>query len=123
MRNSFFDSGEDLTFKELLKKKMLLLISMASLVLNLLIFALAIKEIRVFSLILAGVFFIYTAVEFFDKKIDRWTLPKRILEIVMALAITIAFIVISDKFWILVFPILEIALPLLYYFLIHKRRF
>ena len=123
MRNSFFDSGEDLTFKELLKKKMLLLISMASLVFNLLIFALAIKEIRVFSLILAGVFFVYTAVEFFDKKIDRWTLPKRILEIVMALAITIAFIVISDKFWILVFPILEIALPLLYYFLIHKRRF
>lgn len=122
MRKDYDEMNEELSFGELLKKKMLLLISMASLVLNLLIFALAIKDIRVFSFVLAGVFLIYTAIEFFDKKIDRWTLPKRILEIVMALGVSVAFIVISTKYWLLVFPILEIALPILYYFLVHKKR-
>ena len=114
-----FDASE---IKESAKKRTLLFISVGSLILNLLVFALAIPETRVISLVLAGAFLIYIPIGLFEKESNLVTYLTRALEITVSLSLTIAYIILFKKYFLLFLPVIEIATPILIYFLVFKRR-
>ena len=107
-------------FKNLITEKFTLFFSIGFLILNLIIFAFVIRESVIFSLVLAGIFLIYIPMGCIDKAEPIWVKCSRVLEIILALALTLAYILLFKKFWLLFLPALEIFLTLLFYFKVYK---
>ena len=119
MKRSFQDIVFD--FKQLFIEKFTLFFSIGFLILNLLIFAIVMSEAWIISLILALVFAIYIPIGASDKAEPIWIKCSRVLEILTSLALTLAYILLFKKFWLLFIPALEIAITLMFYFFVYKR--
>lgn len=121
MRRDFDEYISD--FKYAFIEKFTLFLSMGFLIFNLLIFALVMRESWIMSLILAGVFLIYIPIGYFDKQEDIWILCSRILEIATSVALSLAYILLFGKFWLLFLPALEIAAGILFYIFVYRKTF
>ena len=119
MRNDRDDYMSD--FACAFVEKFTLFFSVGFLILNLLIFALVIPKTWIVSLILAGVFLIYIPIGYFDKEEEIWIICSRVLEIVTAIALSLAYILLFEKFWLLFLPVLEVAAGILFYIFVYRR--
>lgn len=106
--------------KDFVIEKFTLFFSIGFLILNLIIFAFVIRESMIFSLVLAGIFLIYIPMGCVDKAEQIWVKCSRVLEVIMALALTLAYIFLFKKFWLLFLPALEIFATLLFYFKVYR---
>ena len=75
------------------------------------------------SLILAAVFAVYIPIGYFDKQEQIWEITSRVLEILTSLSLSLAYILLFGKFWLLFLPALEIAGGILFYIYVYKRTF
>ena len=107
-------------FKYAFIEKFTLFFSMGYLVFNLLIFALVMSEVWILSLVLAGLFFVYIPIGYYDKQEEFWITVSRILEIVTAFCLSLAYILLFKKFWLLFLPAIEIAGAVLFYVFIYR---
>ena len=121
MRERTDDSISD--FKYAIIEKFTLFFSIGFLVLNLLIFSLVMSEARMISLILAGIFFIYIPIGYFDKQEHIWQICSRALEILTSASLSFAYVLLFEKFWLIFLPILEIAAGVLFYVYVYKPAF
>ena len=121
MSLDFDDIGFDEGILGFLRRNLILIFSVGSLVLNLLIFALVFPDIRGFSLILALGFAIYFPIAIFSQKGDLVKLLTRALEVLTALAVTVLYIVISQKYFLFILPAIEIAAPIVLNFLVFDK--
>ena len=121
MRERTDDSISD--FKYAIIEKFTLFFSIGFLVLNLLIFSLVMSEARMVSLVLAGIFFIYIPIGYFDKQEHIWQICSRALEILTSVSLSFAYILLFGKFWLIFLPILEIAAGVLFYVYVYKPAF
>ena len=110
-------------FKNLVIEKFTLFFSIGFLILNLIIFAFVIRESLVFSLVLAGIFLIYIPIGALDKTEPIWIKCSRVLEIIMALALSLAYIILFKEFWLLFLPAAEFAVGILFYLIVYKRMY
>lgn len=110
-------------FKYAIIEKFTLFFSMGSLILNLLIFSLVMPEARMISLVLAGVFLVYVPFGYFDKEDRIWHFLSRILEVLTSISLSLAYILLFGKFWLIPLPILEIAAAILFYVYVYRRAF
>ena len=121
MREKNDDSISGLTYAII--DKFTLFFSIGFLIINLLIFALVIRETWIVSLILAGVFLIYIPIGYFDKDEEIWQITSRVLEILTSLSLSLAYILLFGKFWLLFLPVIEVAATLLFYVYVYRRAF
>lgn len=121
MRERIDDSISN--FKYSIIEKFTLFFSIGFLVLNLLIFSLVMSEARMISLVLAGIFFIYIPIGFFDKEERIWLICSRVLEILTSISLSLAYILLFGKFWLLFLPALEIAAAVLFYLYVYRSAF
>ena len=121
MREWFRDFISD--FKYGFMEKFTLFFSMGLLIINLLIFSLVMREAWILSLILAGVFLIYIPIGYTDKQELIWMRCSRILEMVVAVTLSVAYILLFGKFWLLFLPIIEIAGTILFYVFVYRKKF
>ena len=110
-------------FKYAIIEKFTLFFSIGFLVLNLLIFSLVMSEARMLSLVLAGIFFIYIPIGYFDKQEHIWQICSRALEILTSVSLSFAYVLLFGKFWLIFLPILEIAAGILFYVYVYKPAF
>ena len=110
-------------FKYAIIEKFTLFFSIGFLVLNLLIFSLVMSEARMISLVLAGIFFIYIPIGYFDKQEHIWQICSRALEILTSVSLSFAYVLLFGKFWLIFLPILEIAAGILFYVYVYKPAF
>ncbi len=108
--------------KDNAKARVLLFLSIGFLIINLLIFALVLPETKIFSLVLAGAFLVYIPIGLFEKESRFMTYFTRVFEIIVSLTVTLAYIILFNKYFLLILPIIEIAAPILLYFLVFKKR-
>ena len=121
MSLDFDDIGFDDGVVGFLRRNLILIFSVGSLVLNLLVFALVFPDIRGFSLILALGFAIYFPIALLSQKGDLVKLLTRALEVLTALAVTVLYIIISQKYFLFILPVIEIAAPIVLNFLVFER--
>jgi len=119
MKRNFEDILFDL--KELFIEKFTLFFSIGFLILNLIVFAIVMRDAWVLSLVLAGIFLIYLPIGATDRAEPIWIRCSRVLEIIMSIALSLAYILLFKKFWLLFLPVLEIATVILFYFFVYKR--
>ena len=79
-------------------KRMLHILSNACLVINLIVFAILLPEIRLWTLGLAFCFLAYTFLQLFDKRKDQWAWWVIIFGIVLSLAISVCYILLFDLY-------------------------
>ena len=110
-------------FKYAVIEKFTLFFSIGCLVLNLLIFALVMNEAWIMSLILAGLFLLYIPIGYYDKQEEFWITVSRVLEIATAFCLSMAYILLFEKFWLLFLPAVEISGAILFYIFVYRRVF
>ena len=101
-------------------EKFTLYFSIGFLIINLIVFAVVIRESLILSLVLAGIFLIYIPIGAHDKAEPVWIKCSRVLEVIMSLALTLAYILLFKKFWLLVLPAVEIAIVIIFYFSVYR---
>lgn len=121
MKRDFSDLIFD--FKNAFIENFTLYFSIGFLILNLIIFAFVMTEAWILSVILAGVFLIYIPIGALDKAEPIWVKCSRVLEIIMSLALTLAYILLFKEFWLLFLPIVEIAIVILFYLTVYRRTY
>ena len=110
-------------FKYAIIEKFTLFFSIGFLVLNLLIFSLVMSEARIISLVLAGIFFVYIPIGYFDKQERIWQICSRVLEIMTSISLSFAYIFLFGKLWLLILPVLEITAAILFYMYVYRYAF
>lgn len=119
-----FDFDDDISdFKYAFIEKFTLFLSIGFLVINLLIFALVMREAWIMSLILAGVFLVYIPIGYYDKQEEIWIICSRVLEVITSISLSFAYILLFGKFWLLFLPILEMACGILFYIFVYRKAF
>ena len=121
MRDDFDDSVSD--FKYAFAEKFTLFFSIGFLIINLLIFALVMSVAWKMSLILAAVFTVYIPIGYFDKQEQIWEITSRVLEILTSLSLSLAYILLFGKFWLLFLPVIEVAAAILFYIFVYRSVF
>lgn len=101
-------------------EKFTLYFSIGFLIINLIVFAVVIRESLILSLVLAGIFLIYIPIGAVDKAEPVWIKCSRVLEVIMSLALTLAYILLFKKFWLLVLPAVEISIVIIFYFSVYR---
>ena len=79
-------------------KRILHILSNACLVINLIVFAILLPEIRLWTLGLAFVFIAYTLLQLFDKRKDQWAWWVIIFGIVLSIAISVCYVLLFDLY-------------------------
>ncbi len=79
-------------------KRLLHILSNGCLVINLIVFAILISDIRLWTLGLAFCFLAYTFLQLFDKRKDQWAWWVIIFGIVLSIAISICYILLFDLY-------------------------
>ncbi len=121
MKRDFSDLIFDL--KNSFIENFTLYFSIGFLILNLLLFAFIMSETLILSVILAGVFLIYIPIGAADKAEPIWVKCSRVLEIIMSLALSLAYILLFKKFWLLFLPAAEIAITLIFYLAVYRKNY
>ena len=80
-------------------KRILHILSNACLVINLIVFAILLPEIRLWTLGLAFVFIAYTLLQLFDKRKDQWAWWVIVFGIVLSLAVPVCYILLFDLYF------------------------
>ena len=117
------ENKRNISFPERVKEKISMLFSIGALILNLLTFALFIRESATVSLILAGAFLSYIPFSLFDDQEGFLMWCVRIAEILASLFVTLAYILLFAKLWLLILPIIEIAGVILFYIFVYRRNY
>ena len=104
--------------KGFLKRNFSLVFSVGSLVLNMLIFALVLSELRIVFLVLAGAFAIYFPIALFSSKGEFIKTLTRILEAAVSVTVSFAVVFLFEKYALIILPIIEIVGAALLYFLV-----
>ena len=79
-------------------KRILHILSNACLVINLIVFAILLPEIRLWTLGLAFLFLAYTFLQLFDKRKDQWAWWVIIFGIVLSIAISVCYVLLFDLY-------------------------
>ena len=79
-------------------KRILHILSSICLVINLIVFAILLPEIRLWTLCLAFLFLAYTFLQLFDKRKDQWAWWVIIFGIVIAIAISVCYVLLFDLY-------------------------
>ena len=80
-------------------KRLLHLLSNMCLIINLIVFAVLLPEIRLWTLGLAFVFVAYLFLQLFDKRKDQWAWWVIIFGIVLSIAISVCYITLFDLYF------------------------
>lgn len=73
-------------------KRMLHILSNACLVVNLIVVAVLLPDVRLWTLVLAGCFAFYTVAKLFDKRKAEWTWGAVILGVVISFGISLGYV-------------------------------
>ena len=79
-------------------KRILHILSNACLVINLIVFAILLPEIRLWTLGLAFLFLAYTFLQLFDKRKDQWAWWVIIFGIVISIAISVCYVILFNLY-------------------------
>ena len=79
-------------------KRILHILSNACLVINLIVFAVLLPDIRLWTLGLAFLFLAYTFLQLFDKRKDQWAWWVIIFDIVVSIAISVCYVLLFDLY-------------------------
>ena len=79
-------------------KRILHILSSACLVINLIVFAILLPQIRLWTLGLAFLFLAYTFLQLFDKRKDQWAWWVIIFDIVVSIAISVCYVLLFDLY-------------------------
>ena len=102
-------------------KRILHVLSSACLVINLIVFAVLLPEIRLLTLGLAFVFLAYTFLKLFDKRRDEWAWWVIIFGIVGSIAISVCYILLFDLYLYFIVIAMQIIVSTIV-FCIFKRK-
>ena len=79
-------------------KRILHILSSTCLVINLIVFAILLPQIRLWTLGLAFLFLAYTFLQLFDKRRDQWAWWVIIFGIVLSIAISVCYVLLFDLY-------------------------
>ena len=102
-------------------KCILHILSSICLVINLIVFAILLPDIRLWTLGLAFVFLAYTFLQLFDKRRDQWAWWVIIFGIVLSLAIPICYILLFDLYLYFIVMAIQIIISTIL-FCVFKRK-
>ena len=80
-------------------KRLLHILSSSCLVVNLVVFAILLPDIRLWTLGLALFFLAYTFLQLFDKRKDQWAWWVIVFGIVLSLAVPVCYILLFDLYF------------------------
>ena len=93
---SYFVTPQNTPHFEL--RRILHILSSACLVINLIVFAILLPEIRAWTLVLAFCFLTYAVTQLFDKRRDQWAWWGIILGTVISIVISVSFILLFELY-------------------------
>ena len=79
-------------------KRILHILSNASLVINLIVFAISLPDIRLWTFGLAFFFLAYTFLQLFDKRRDQWAWWVVIFGIFISIAVSVCYVLLFDLY-------------------------
>ena len=102
-------------------KRILHILSITCLVINLIVFAILLPEIRLWTLGIAIVFTAYLFLQLFDKRKDQWAWWVIIFGIVLSLVISVCYILLFDLYLYFIVIAIQIIVSTIV-FCIFKRK-
>ena len=102
-------------------KRILHILSSTCLVVNLVVFAILLPDIRLWTLGLAFVFIAYTLLQLFDKRKDQWAWWVIIFGILLSTAISVCYVLLFDLYLYFIVIAAQIIISTVI-FCTHKRK-
>ena len=102
-------------------KRILHILSSACLVINLIVFAILLPQIRFWTLGLAFLLLAYTFLQLFDKRKDQWAWWVIIFGIVISIAISVCYVLLFDLYLYFIVIVAQIIISTII-FRIFKRK-
>ena len=102
-------------------KRLLHLLSNGFLVVNLVVFAVLLPDVRGWTVGLAAIFAAYTVLLFFDKRKREWTWWNLVFMTVVTIAISVCYILLFDLYFYFAIVGAEIILSSLLFFVLKKK--
>ena len=103
-------------------KRILHILSSTCLVINLIIFAILLPNIRLWTLGLAFCFLAYTFLQLFDKRKDQWAWWVIIFGIVLSLAISVCYIILFDLYLYFVVIAVQVIISTVIFGMLKRKR-
>ena len=101
--------------------RILHILSNTCLVVNLIVFAILLPDIRLWLLGLAFVFLVYTFLQLFDKRQDQWTWWVIIFGIAIALAVSVFYVVLFTLYLYFIVIAAEIIISTVIFFILKRK--
>ena len=102
-------------------KRILHILSSACLVINLIVFAILLPDIRLWTLGLAFVFLAYAFLQLFDKRRDQWSWWDIIFGIVLSIAVSVCYVLLFDLYLYFIVIALQIIVSSTVFCIFKKR--
>ena len=102
-------------------KRILHILSNACLVVNLIVFAILIPYVRLWTLGLAFVFLAYTFLQLFDKRRDQWAWWVIIFGIVISIAVSVCYVILFDFYLYLIVIAAQIIISTITFCILKKK--
>ena len=102
-------------------KRILHILSNACLVINLIVFAMLLPDIRLWTLGLAFVFVSYIFLQLFDKRKDQWAWWVIILGIFISIAVSVCYVLLFDLYLYLIVIAAQIIISTIIFCILKKK--
>jgi len=102
-------------------KCLLHILSITCLIVNLIVFAILIPDIRLWTLGLAFVFAAYIFLQLFDKRKDQWAWWVIIFGIFLSIAVSVCYVILFDLYLYLIVIAAEILISTIIFCIIKKK--
>ena len=102
-------------------KRILHILSSICLVVNLVVFAILLPEIRLWTLGLAFLFLAYTFLQLFDKRKDQWAWWVIIFGIVISIAISVCYVLLFDLYLYFIIITAEIIISTVIFCILKRK--
>ena len=102
-------------------KRILHILSNACLVVNLVVFAILLPEIRLWTLSLAFCFLAYTFLQLFDKRKDQWAWWVIIFDIVISTVISVFYVILFDLYLYFIVIATQVIISTVISYILNKK--
>ena len=102
-------------------KRILHLLSNTCLVINLIVFAILLPEIRLWTLGIAFVFTAYLFLQLFDKRKDQWAWWVIIFGIVLSIAVSVCYIILFDLYFYFTILVAQLIISSVIFYIFKKK--
>ncbi len=102
-------------------KRILHILSNTCLVINLIVFAILLPDIRLWTLGLAFIFIAYTLLQLFDKRRDEWDWWVIVFGIILSVAVSVCYVILFDLYLYFIILAVQIIVSTVVFYILKKK--